>query len=314
MDTERTALSQDFEFFQFYLAITNRCNLKCIMCSTTLHPHELENELTLDEWLKVLENITRFKVEVITFGGGEPFLRENDLRQMITFVASKGITVNVVTNGTLINEQFLQSISGFKKRVIFLISCDGLEQENDLIRGKGVFAKIIRAVNMIREQGFTLYITSVIMPENFCNFIDFLNFFHDRYPDVSIDIQPVIPHNEIYYRRCNFELTNEQIEQLEGVVDFLHAANNTIKLCRPLKIIDRYPDYFKGTLKTQNQCKMGTDSFNVNLRGNIWICGKELNCPLHKYKLEEVFQTEEYIKEMKRVQACQSPCLAGLVI
>jgi len=283
------------------------------MCSTTLHPHELEKELTLDEWLKVLENITRFKVKIITFGGGEPFLRENDLRQMIMFVASKGITVNVVTNGMLVNEEFLKSISHFKKSVIFLISCDGLEPENDLIRGKGTFVKIIRAVNLIKEQGFTLYITSVIMPENFYNFINFLAFFHDHYPDVSIDIQPVIPHNEIYHRRCNFELTPEQMGQLEGIVNFLHT-HSTIKLCRPLKIIDRYPDYFKGALRTQNQCKMGTESFNINLRGNIWICGKELEYPLHKYPLEDILGGPDYQKEMRRVQTCQSPCLAGLVI
>lgn len=313
MSLIKTESNTNLKFYQFYLALTNRCNLQCIMCSTTRHPHELEQELSLEEWIQILKNITRFKIEVISFGGGEPFLRENDLHQMITFVASKEITVNIVTNGTLVNKRFLASLNDFKKYVIFLISCDGLKSENDLIRGEGTFNKIIQAVNLIKEHGFTLYITSVIMPENFSNFINFLKFFNDHYPDVSIDIQPVIPHNEIYHHRCNFDLTNEQIKQLQDVVDFLHA-NNMIKLCRPLNIISKYPDYFKGTLRTQNQCKMGTESFNVNLRGNIWICGKELDYPLHKYKLEEVLQTDEYIREMNRVQTCQSPCLAGLVI
>lgn len=301
------------EFRQFYLAITNRCNLACIMCTTTRHNHHLENELTLGEWTEVLKNITRFKVEVITFGGGEPFIRKDELLKLVRFVAEKGITVNIVSNGTLIAREVLDEIKDLRERVTFLISCDGLEEENDRIRGEGTFEKISRAVSMIRDYGFTLYITSVIMPENFSAFPDFLKYIRDHYPEVSVDIQPVIPHNEIYYRRQRFELDESSMRQLDRVISFLHE-NSDIKLCRPLKLIDRYPDYFKGTLVTRNQCKMGTASFNINLRGNIWICGKEIEMPLNKYRLEDVFSSAEYAREMERVRNCKSPCLAGLVI
>ncbi|MFH0877537.1 MAG: hypothetical protein V1863_04865, partial [Candidatus Omnitrophota bacterium] len=77
---------------------------------------------------------------------------------------------------------------------------------------------------------------------------------------------------------------------------------------------DRYADYFQGTLKTQNQCKMGTACFNINLRGNLWICGEELLYPLHQVQLENVLHHEDYAKQIERVQICVSPCLAGLVI
>lgn len=301
------------QFRQFYLALTNRCNLKCIMCTTTRHPHELEQEISLDEWRKIIENITRFKTDVISFGGGEPFIRKDDLLKLVRFIALKGIKVNIVTNGTLVSVDFLDNIRDIKDYVVFLVSCDGLEPENDYIRGKGTFKKIFEAVELIRSYGFILYITSVIMPENFANFIAFLKFLNVHYPDISIDVQPVIPHNEIYYQRCNFNLKEEQLQQLQQIINFLHE-NKNIKLCRPLKIIDKYIDYFKGILRSQNQCKMGTESFNINLRGNIWICGKELEFPLYQYKLEDILNTKEYKKEMMRVYNCNSPCLAGLVI
>lgn len=300
-------------FHQFYLALTNKCNLECIMCTTTRHNHRLEKELSRGEWMRVLENITRHNIEVITFGGGEPFMRKDDLLELAGFVASKGITVNIVTNGTLIREDDLERIRDIREKVVFLVSCDGLEAENDRIRGRGTFKKVLEAARIIREAGFTLYITSVIMPENFSGFIGFLKYVRDNYPGVSLDIQPVIPHNEVYYRRRQFDLNEDQVRQLQEVIDFLHE-NSDIKLCRPLGLIDRYPEYFKGTLRTQNQCKMGTASFNVNLRGNIWICGKELEFPLHEYKLEDVLNREEYLVEMERVKNCKSPCLAGLVI
>lgn len=301
------------KFSQFYLAITNRCNLSCIMCSTTRHPHEVEEELSLGDWLEVLKNITRFETEVVTFGGGEPLLRQEDLSEMIRFCVSAGVTVNVVTNGTLMNPAFLSGLEEARDRLIFLVSCDGLRRENDLIRGEGTFHKVIAAADLLRSKRFTFYFTSVIMPENFAHYVDFLKFLRRYYPGVRLDIQPVIPHNEIYHQRRDFGLREDQKKDLKKIVDFLRREN-PVPLCRPLGIIEKYVDYFNGTLRTENRCRMGTSSFNINLRGNIWICGKELEYPLHKYKLEDVLAGGEYRQEMNRVGNCHSPCLAGLVI
>ncbi len=67
----------DFSFDLFYIAMSDRCNLSCIMCSTSKHPAEYDKnmkeiELTVDQWKAIIDNITRFKVKTISFGGGEP--------------------------------------------------------------------------------------------------------------------------------------------------------------------------------------------------------------------------------------------------
>jgi sulfatase maturation enzyme AslB (radical SAM superfamily) len=304
---------ETFEFQQFYLAIADRCNLKCIMCTTTTHPHDSNHELSLDEWKAVIENVTRFKVQSIGFGGGEPLLRAQELSEMVKMVAAKGITINIITNATLLTREFLQSILQYKEKTIFILSLDGLEPENDRIRGAGVFAKVMQAADLLKEYDWTFYFTSVLMPENFFSFIDFIKFLEKNYPQVPIDIQPVIPHNEIYYLRNKFNFSAEQLKALKDTLDYL-LNNPTLKLSRPAGIISRYLNYFTNTLQRNSQCKMGTQSFNINLRGNLWICGKELEYPLHKYKLEEVLGSSEYAREMERVQSCQSPCLAGLVV
>lgn len=301
-------------FKQFYIAMTNRCNLKCIMCTTTTHPHELEEELSLEQWKVIIDNITRFKVETIAFGGGEPLIRKEDLAKLVKIVASKEIIVNIVTNATLLTSDFLKDIIEYREKIIFLLSLDGLEEENDKIRGKGVFRKVIEATHLLQKYKWTFYVTSVLMPENFLGYGNFLKFLLKIYPQVYIDIQPIIPHNEIYYRRNKFDLNEDQLNALRDILSFLQANKDKIKLCRPLKIIDKYRDYFTNTLYTENQCKMGTETFNINLRGNIWICGKELEYPLYRYTLEEALATEEYKNEMMRVENCSIPCLQGLVI
>ena len=302
-----------FEFQQFYITMVDRCNLKCIMCTTTTHIHDPSQELTLDEWKAVIENITRFKIQSIGFGGGEPLLRADDLALLVKIVAAKGIIINIITNATLLTKAFLDNINSCKEKTIFLLSLDGLEAENDRIRGTGVFSKVMAAASLLKQYGWTFYFTSVLMPENFFGFLNFIKFIEKNYPQTPLDIQPIIPHNEIYYLRNKFNFNQEQLNALKEILSYL-SNNQVLKLTRPLGMINRYLDYFTNTLGTNAQCKMGVKSFNVNLRGNIWICGKELVYPLHKYELEEVFASNEYAQEMKRVESCQSPCLAGLVV
>jgi len=302
------------KFKQFYIAMTNKCNLRCAMCTTATHPYEPEKELSLNQWKAILDNIIRFPVDSIGFGGGEPLALKEELIELVSIVASRGIVVNIVTNATLLKADFLEAVLPYREKILFLLSLDGLEEENDRIRGKGVFKKVIEASDLLQKYQWPFYITSVLQPDNFLGFVSFLTFVSERYPQALIDIQPIIPHNEIYYRRKNFELDTHQFESLKDILAFLHNNEGVIRLCRPLKIIDKYWDYFTNTLRSENQCKMGTESFNINLRGNLWVCGKELEYPLYQYPLEEIFRCSEYLKEIERVKRCGSPCLAGLVI
>jgi MoaA/NifB/PqqE/SkfB family radical SAM enzyme len=299
---------------QFYIAMSNQCNLECLMCTTTTHKNVPDKELSLKQWEEVISNLVKYNVECIVFGGGEPLIRKDDLAVLVNLVTSKGITVNIVTNATLLERGFLDKLNSHKGRIFFLLSLDGLEQDNDLIRGKGVFKKVNEAAKLLQEYQREFFITSVLMPQNFSHYIDFMRFIVENYPKAYLDIQPIIPHNEIYYIRNKFELTKDQLNQLTGIIAYIKDNRSRMKLCRSVEIIEKYLDYFTNSICSKNQCKMGTQSFNINLRGNLWICGKELMYPLYLHSLEEIVNTPEYINEMQRVQRCNSPCLAGLVI
>lgn len=309
-----TAIGTPEKFGQFYIAMTDRCGLSCIMCSTTVSKTPVELELTVEQWEAILQNITRFQVETIAFGGGEPLSRAVDLSRLIPRITSKGITANIVTNATLLDAAFLNSIRSCKDKVVFLLSLDGLEKENDAIRGKGVFKKVMAAADLLQKDGWSFLYTSVLMPENMLRFKDFLKFLMKKHKRLHIDIQPVITHNEIYYLRDGFHLDKRQLKALKELLGFLRKNEHRMKLARPLRLMERYRDYFTNQLITDNHCLMGTQSFNVNYRGNLWICGKEIDRPLHLHKIEDVLNHPAYLEEMKRVRRCKSPCLAGLVV
>jgi len=197
---------EQLAFDLFYIAMSDRCNLSCIMCSTTKHPAEYEEgmneaELSLGQWKKIIDNIMRFKTGTISFGGGEPLLRERELSELVTMVASGDVEVNIVTNATLLTDNFLKTINQYKEKIVFILSVDGLAKETGYIRGKGVFEKVIAAAEILRQDNWRFIFTSVLMPQNFLGFIDFLKFAHEKFPEIPLEIQPVIPHNEIYYIR-----------------------------------------------------------------------------------------------------------------
>jgi pyrroloquinoline quinone biosynthesis protein E len=57
------------------LELTYRCPLKCPWCNNPLDFDELKNELTTEEWKKVLRDARKIGSLQLGFSGGEPMLR-----------------------------------------------------------------------------------------------------------------------------------------------------------------------------------------------------------------------------------------------
>ena len=57
-------------------AVTNLCNLRCVHCNMD-SGDKLNDELSLEEAYKLLDELSKNKVQKITFFGGEPFIRKD---------------------------------------------------------------------------------------------------------------------------------------------------------------------------------------------------------------------------------------------
>lgn len=311
--------TKEFNIIEFYIAITNRCNLGCIMCTTGKGRFDAQKELTKEEWLKLIANLDKnCKVERITFGGGEPLLRE-DLGEIIKFACATDIgTVNVISNGVLFDEKFMEKFQENElKKIGVIFSIDGLEYEHNFIRGTGVFQKTFSNFEGLYRGYFksgrinSLTLSSILMPENFAHYISHLEFFK-KYEGVKIDIQPVIPNNEICYLKEPFKLTEAERGKLREIVDYV--INNIDLSTRNSAVIKSYIRYFDNNLLKSGRCLTGYESLNITYEGYPYLCGKEILMPLHKFDFKEVFNSKEFQDELKRINACKEPCLQGLHI
>lgn len=127
---------------------TERCNLNCLGCWAGDYQRQQELDFaTLDRILSEAEDLG---ICFIVISGGEPLLRKKDLVALAE--KHEGQVLHIFTNGTLIDEQFVQDMQRVGN-ITVAISIDGLEEKTDARRGKGVFQKVMRAMDLLRENG-----------------------------------------------------------------------------------------------------------------------------------------------------------------
>ncbi len=137
---------------RYTLELTYRCNLNCNFCY--VGEKLTENELSTDEWLNIIAQIPACRL--ITFVGGETLIRK-DFKTILRAALKKG-KVNIVTNGTLIDDELIEIF--IKKELLLLnLSIDGMQEAHDRIRSrKGTFDKAIDALDrLVKAKGNKKY-------------------------------------------------------------------------------------------------------------------------------------------------------------
>jgi len=152
------------------IEITYACNLHCRMCYQRDERNQRRGrELTEKEIKKIIDQM--LPKTLITLTGGEPLVRKDAL-EIIEYAGRKHY-VNVITNGTLIDERVAQRLVS-ANLTLMGVSIDGFDKTHDKIRGvKGAFKKAIAGIKLIQREKkkqkkkFPLIdIKTTILPEN----------------------------------------------------------------------------------------------------------------------------------------------------
>src|SRR5436190_23082274 len=84
------------------IKVTARCNLRCSFCDYWRMRER--DELSTDEYFRVLDQLAAAGCVKVHFSGGEATLRK-DLSDLLARSAGLGMKTNLTTNGTLLNEE-----------------------------------------------------------------------------------------------------------------------------------------------------------------------------------------------------------------
>ncbi len=132
------------------IGLTHQCNLRCKICETWKFGLRKENELSIFELKRIIEEIGRWGKINVSFAGGEPLLRKNKLITCIKEAKKWNLPTHMTTNGQLIDRNTAYSLVASGLDYIN-ISIDGATKEtNDYIRGKGTFERAFKAIEELK--------------------------------------------------------------------------------------------------------------------------------------------------------------------
>lgn len=134
--------------------LTRRCNLECAHCYIAAGPREsATSELGTSECLRIVDELLAVNpAPMLILSGGEPLLRE-DLTEIASYASSRGATVVVGTNGTLLSDEKIAALKAAGVRGV-AVSIDSLRASyhDNFRHGKGSLADTIAALGRLREQ------------------------------------------------------------------------------------------------------------------------------------------------------------------
>ena len=137
---------------QVSIELTNNCNLKCVHCCVGAGERE-KKDLDTDCIIEILEKCIKWNPEEINLSGGEPLLRK-DFFEILQYLRKryKG-HITLSTNGTLINCDNVLKLCDNLDQID--ISLDGVDEKTcSAIRGRGVFNKVIKTIELLHINGF----------------------------------------------------------------------------------------------------------------------------------------------------------------
>jgi radical SAM protein with 4Fe4S-binding SPASM domain len=240
-----------------YYAITEGCNLRCPYCYASSEK-PLPGELTTDEALRLMDQVAEIGASTVVFTGGEAMMRR-DLFDIVRYARAAGLATNLITNGTFIrNQDIARTISELFDGVV--VSVDGgTAERHESTRGRGTFAKVVKALGLLNDAGVVPTINHVLTADN-ADYIAEVAALGERFRIRQIRAQY---HSDL--GRAKYDDLSFGWDDYLKTHDFTwtspdakHLLSETMKSVKPCSI--------------KSSCGLGGNEIYVNSLGNVYPC------------------------------------------
>lgn len=157
--------------------LTPRCNLDCKMCyihnadSNALR----DSELSTEEWKRIFDEAYDCGMMFAALTGGECLLR-CDFKELYLHLWNKRVNLTVMTNGVLLNKEYLDFFRTYKPRLVRISLYGSCEEGYLQVTGHRGFEKAANAALSLREAG--IHVQLSITPSSYIkdDYISILRF------------------------------------------------------------------------------------------------------------------------------------------
>jgi len=158
------------------IEITSRCNLRCRYCYYFDNPAINYQDLPTEEWLQFFNELGRMAVMNVCLAGGEPFIR-SDLPELLEDIAHNKMRFQILSNGTLINDQIAEVIYRTHRCNFIQVSIDGSSPEvHNTCRGQGSFEEAVKGIKILQHYEIPVAVRVTLHHQNIKDLDKIANF------------------------------------------------------------------------------------------------------------------------------------------
>jgi MoaA/NifB/PqqE/SkfB family radical SAM enzyme len=240
------------------MALTWRCNHRCLMCSIWKHNNEQkrDNELTAEEIYKILKNNGIFWCSLT---GGEPFLN-NQVEEIMNIASQLCQMVSINTNGSMperVEKSVKTALKAGKAMIVVSVSLEGDPATHDNIVGvKGSHERAIETLTRLRaikNKRFYPNIEHVLSTTTNGQW----RFVEKLAEKLDVDVTYTQEQNAPYYRNQDIEVVNDYQKPV--------AVPGTSS-------VSLFKNLYLSRLNKPSRCVAGEYSIFIDPYTNIYPC------------------------------------------
>lgn len=255
--------------FEVQAALLNACNLRCVYCRC---PEEKIDVLTTDQWIDLVGQLGALGTLRLKFQGGEPTLR-NDFRTLCAASQAAGIVTAVVTNGL----QFAArpELLDHLDEVVFSLD-SATPAHHDRMRGAGVHARVVEAIDGARGRGIPVYINMVVTAQSVDEIEPMLAFCEAR--GIGLNAQPVVFGRKYYDDAArSLALTGEQVRAMHRrLAEWKRQGRPLMFMASTYDNVLDWDDYGELTRPSpaRSTCMAGRFYIHIEPNGDVHPCAQ----------------------------------------
>jgi pyrroloquinoline quinone biosynthesis protein E len=218
--------------------VTYKCPLHCVFCYNPVDYTRYGEELSTDDWLRVLRQGRELGATQLGFSGGEPLVRD-DLEIMVSEARKLGYYSNLITSGVGLNEKRIAAFKEGGLDHIQLSFQDSTREMNDFLSSTKTFALKQKVAKLIKQYDYPMVLNCVLHRHNIDHVQQILEMAE------AMDAEYVELANTQYYgwayvNRDQLLPTREQLKRAEEVTNkFRERVGNK------MRIFFVVPDYYE---------------------------------------------------------------------
>lgn len=294
--------------------ITNKCNSNCRHCCSNSSKEGNTDELSFEEVLKVIDDLSEWGIKEVYFTGGEPLVKDGIL-EILKYARKKFEILSFATNGLALTQEVAKEIKEIGPDYVGVSIDHFVPEKHDEIRGvEGAFQRTCEGVKNLLKYGINVRIGCVITRDNYCEIEEMIKM------AVSLGAPAILfvwlqPIGRAVNNETNFRFGVPKSEYLT-VGETLWRLKEKYETSMQIEVMFRR---FPIRPSPLDGCKGGSEFFYIRADGSVGPCPwvskqdkKYLVDGLRKYRFGEIVNSSQFrefrelVKERRsKIEKCE---------